>query len=1293
LVLVQTLGTFREIRIVPRYEKGIRTSLSFLFLAAFTGIIILKESTRIDLPGKVLLPVTSAVQIFSALAVFFSFISIQRRPDVFTPEGKVVERQYTTSLWTKYSYDWSSDILDLSAKKLVEFSDLPAMDSYRRAKDAKNTFQSIVLKPTVSLWLQIFWAWKWQLIYQAVLCIVSSAADVLPQISMLKLLEYLEQRKEAGIIDSKAWVCVVLLFLATVVETVVDYRIGWLMWSDLGIPIRTTLTTLMFEKMMKIKDCKEPPKEEKAEENDKDKNVNGKPAEDPKVSKTDAKKKEEKKKESAQSEQDIINMFAVDTNQVGVFGAVNQFYLLFISKLAVSIVFLWYLVGWQSLLAGMVSLGLIFPVNKWLTYRYGAFQKKLMAIRDKKTKVVSEALQGIRQIKFSAIEPEWTDKINKARDEELAQLWQTKLNNLYMMLGAEIGPVLLTVSTLATFAWIRGSLLPSVAFTALGVLMQLEGVLGMVPFLLVLGINAKVSCDRIDNFLRSPEKPGNTLPGDSIIFNKATVSFPSKVNAEDKGEDQDEEEAEAARLALENRFVLRNLNLEFPNNSLSVISGPTGSGKSLLLAAILGEVDVLGGTITVPRAPPVDQRFDSKATAADWIIPSSIAFVSQTPWIENMSIKDNILFGLPYDETRYKKVLKAVALAKDLDLFDDGDMTEVGAQGISLSGGQKWRLTLARAFYSRAGILILDDVFSALDAHVGKHIYDNALMGELSEGRTRILATHHVSLTLARAEYAVYLSANGTLEHAGLVEELQKTGSFENILKAEEAEDIGQEDGAAKAGSDGETNGTADKNDKKVPKKLVEDEARETGGVKRSVYMNYLKATGGIPFWIFVLSFYIIAQGLTLGRSWWIKIWTSSTGHTSELRTFAQSYGLQAHLTGVLGPSPINTSFITTSSAGNYVGLASWSVPSAFSMLTGYIGSSAINANPSSQATVTLQTASTSAFPIEISNRSLGFYLVGYVIISLVSTLIDVGRYYVVFRGSLSASRKVFQKLTYRVLRTPLRWLDTVPTGRILNRFTADFQAVDSQLSSNFASVVASFLAIIGIMVSAFIVSPYIIILALIILGLCGRIGLRYIRGARSIKRLESIQKSPMISHFTASLQGLSTIRAFANQEVFERRMDDLINSYSTATWHNWLFNNWVGYNMALVGSIFSGVVAAFVVSTPKVGASLGGFALAFALSYRRAVNMTLRQVAATELDMNSAERIFEYSALDIETEEGVDVRASWPEKGELEVKDLEVGYAEGLPSILKGLNFHADMNQRVGIVGRTGAGRSLLCP
>lgn len=528
--------------------------------------------------------------------------------------------------------------------------------------------------------------------------------------------------------------------------------------------------------------------------------------------------------------------------------------------------------------------------------------------------------------------------------------------------------------------------------------MQLEGVLGMVPFLFMMGMNAKVSCDRIDSFLRSPEKQENTFPGDSITFENVSVSFPSKSKI---SEDED-------------RFVLRDLNLQFPNNALSVISGPTGSGKSLLLSAILGEVEVLSGNITVPRPPQADERHDSKATAADWVIPSAIAFVSQTPWIENATIKDNILFGLPFDSTRYQKVIDACALTKDLRMFDDGDLTEVGAQGISLSGGQKWRLTLARAFYSRAGILILDDVFSALDAHVGKEIYDNALMGELSNNRTRILVTHHVSLCLPRASYAVQLSKHGGLEHAGSVEELKVTGDFDDIINAEQGAEIADEEvNPSEANGDKDTtNEPASK-----PKKLIEDEKRETGSVKASVYTKYLMATGGIPFWGLVLIFYLIAEGLVIGRSWWIKIWTSSYEH-SEVNLF--------------GFNSTHLPYITTMQQ----------------QLQPSVMVSKLN-NPF------------------FKNHTLGYYLLGYVLISAVSVFFATARYYFIYRGSLSASRNVFKEMTNIVLRTPLRWLDTVPTGRILNRFTADFSAMDSQLATNFAQTASSFLEIIGIMVSA----------------------------------------------------------------------------------------------------------------------------------------------------------------------------------------------------------------------------------
>lgn len=332
-----------------------------------------------------------------------------------------------------------------------------------------------------------------------------------------------------------------------------------------------------------------------------------------------------------------------------------------------------------------------------------------------------------------------------------------------------------------------------------------------------------------------------------------------------------------------------------------------------------------------------------------------------------------------------------------------------------MSGGQKWRLTLARAFYSRAGILVLDDVFSALDAHVGREIYENALMGDLAKGRTRILVTHHVSLCLPQAEYAVRMTARGTIDFAGLVSDLRNNDDFEHILESDFAQDKQRDD---------ETN-PLDELDRKAkdavnesesqsraPKKLVEEEKRETGKVKKVVYTAYLAATGGIPFWLAVLIIYAGAQGFVLGKNFWIKMWTASYEHAKpELDLVHHSFAVQSHLV---------KPFMATSAR----------------ILAG-------------------------------DNQQLGYYLGGYIILSFVSTIVDVGRYYLVYRGALRASRMVFEDMTFKVLRTPMRWLDTVPTGRILNRFTADFQSFDSALSSNFASTGASFLSILGIMVAA----------------------------------------------------------------------------------------------------------------------------------------------------------------------------------------------------------------------------------
>jgi ABC-type multidrug transport system fused ATPase/permease subunit len=366
----------------------------------------------------------------------------------------------------------------------------------------------------------------------------------------------------------------------------------------------------------------------------------------------------------------------------------------------------------------------------------------------------------------------------------------------------------------------------------------------------------------LDAYLRGPEITKITTEGEAVSFDNASVAWPVD-------DETDENE----------RFVLRDINVTFPNGELSVISGKTGTGKSLLLSAILGEVDLLSGKIYAPSAPSILQRQDRKANRVNWIIPSAIAYVGQIPWIENASVKDNILFGLPFDETRYEETLKACALKKDLGMLTDGDKTELGSNGVNLSGGQKWRVTLARAVYSRAGILVMDDIFSAVDAHVGRHIYEKCLVGDLCKGRTRILVTHHVALCSPKTKFIIELG-EGSVMTSGFVDELEEDGTLQKIkslgqssqeileeeaatvVNSEESSDIGEQEEATEDVEGAPLSKVAST----AAKQFVEEEAREKGAIKTHVYKTYLRDSGGFRWWSVGFMLYVGYQFLVVGK-------------------------------------------------------------------------------------------------------------------------------------------------------------------------------------------------------------------------------------------------------------------------------------------------------------------------------------------------------------------------------------------------------------------------------------------
>ena len=725
-----------------------------------------------------------------------------------------------------------------------------------------------------------------------------------------------------------------------------------------------------------------------------------------------------------------------------------------LTELVVSIAFLLYLIGWQSLLAGFAVFIVILPVNIFVSKNFSNSQDDLMKVRDQKMVVLTEALQGIRQIKFSAEEKQWQTKIGRKRDEELKTQWRVFCLDTALISVWILGPLMLSTVSLAVYGLLHGNLSASVAFTTLAVMSNMEGSLAVLPEVISNGLEAWTSTKRIDEFLKAPERDSYITPGDAINLECLSIAWPSDSHVDDQA-----------------RFILRNINLRFPPQELSVIWGQTGSGKSLLLAAIIGEAEKLSGAINVPKPPPVHERYDNKANKSDWIIDNATAFVAQIPWIENATIKDNILFGLPYDSGRYNKVIRCCALEKDLQMLADGDLTDIGANGINLSGGQRWRVSFARAMYSRAGILVLDDIFrywqiihnynayrltssSAVDAHVGRQLFEDALTGELGIGRTRILVTHHVGLVLPRSGYCVILGG-GTVQHAGPTEELRRMGVLNDMMKKEK-KSYNDEAEVAEEVIDDTSNSAlnrilsnskersvkfdsseTDIQGKSQPKKFTEDEKRETGAIKMKIYKEYFSTSGGLLVWLPIIIIFVVHQSIVMGRSWFVGLWTKS--YDTESVDIQQLLGQPVAL------------------SSNYVS-------------------------------------------IEASSHDLSYYLGIYFGISFILCISGTLRYFLVYMRAIKASKELFENLTYVVLRAPLRWLDTTPVGRILNRFTADFAAIDSRLGIELGFLVDQMIVLVSIIVAGLFVSFWMLLFAVALLLICTYITSTFLIGAREVK-------------------------------------------------------------------------------------------------------------------------------------------------------------------------------------------------
>ncbi|CAE6434018.1 unnamed protein product [Rhizoctonia solani] len=940
----------------------------------------------------------------------------------------------------------------------------------------------------------------------------------------------------------------------------------------------------------------------------------------------------------------VVSLVAADVEWISRFVTIGTFIYDAPVSAVVSCFLLYNFMGWTAFV-GYIALILTLPINNLLVQRTAVYQRSVSAMRDRRMQAMNEAIQGIKFIKFSAWESRWIQRVLEARRAEVGWLSKLKLTNFFMSMVWDLVPILVAAIGFSCFTLVaKRELTVDIAFPCISIFHILSTSLGILPLTVASIVRTLVSVQRIEAYLSEEEVPEHVSslkrpsptsygPAETRLGCKnATFRWPIISTADPKTHQPPQSppqsrwtklltglglrkklaptEAREETITDEDQpFTLRDISVVFPEGVLSLVCGPTGSGKSSLLSAMLGEMDRIEGESYLPKDP----TYLNAKTG----LQMAISYCAQQPWLEHKSIKNNILFGSPFDEERYTATLDACALRPDLALFDDGDETEIGEKGVSLSGGQKARVALARAVYARTQFVILDDILSAVDSHTAEHIVQRCLRGPLLKNRTVVLVTHHVDLVLPAAGWLVQLN-EGQIEVQGTLQQLRESGTLLRAKKLDSQAFVAEV-------ADEKDEATEARTEKKPAKKLVEEEARSTGSVTFEVYKTYLSAAS---YWLFGLLILLLAldQAVQLLQKFWLKHW-------------GESYEARVH---------------------NWVVSRGWP-----------------------------------DFGFPPASQNVVPYLAVYLVIQTSISLINILSQIPDIWATLRASRILYERMLHAVMRSPSRFFDKTPSGRILNRFSKDIDTIDSGIQTVMVSVLTQALILLVAVGTIVYAVPYFIFPAVVIAYLHAWFSGGYVSASRDLRRIEATTRSPILAFFSELLTGIVTVRAFGAERAFLLNTYKRLDITQTATHYLWMCNRWLLLRFDFLGA-FSILIA--TIGTIKGGATAGltGIVITQAQQYVRSLYFGLRFWTELEQSMNSVERIQEY--LDLPSEppaviSGNRPPAYWPSSstGSLVVENLSVKYAADLEPVLKGISFTIHPSEKIGVVGRTGSGKSTL--
>ncbi|UMM38706.1 hypothetical protein L5515_016086 [Caenorhabditis briggsae] len=941
----------------------------------------------------------------------------------------------------------------------------------------------------------------------------------------------------------------------------------------------------------------------------------------------------------------IVNLMSVDIQRIQ---DMTTFIMLFWSaplQILLSLYFLWKLLG-ASVLAGFIILILLIPFNSWISVKMRNCQMEQMKYKDERIKMMSETLNGMKVLKLYSWEKSMEKMILDVREKEIRVLKKLSYLNAATTLSWACAPFLVAVLTFGLYVlWDpeNNILTPQITFVALALFNILRFPLAVFAMVFSQAVQCAASNTRLREFFAAEEM----APQSSIAYGGTESAVKIDDGAFAWGPKEEDKS-------------LHNISFDIKRGQLVAVIGRVGSGKSSLLHALLGEMNKLSGSVQVN---------------------GSVAYVPQQAWIQNLSLRNNILFNKTYDEKLYRKVIESCALVQDLESLPAEDRTEIGEKGINLSGGQKQRVSLARAVYQNSEIVLLDDPLSAVDSHVGKHIFENVISSATGclATKTRILVTH--GLTYLKHCDKVIVLKDGTISEMGTYQELMNSnGAFAEFLEEFLLEESKHRGRSISFGEDS-----------KEVDEILHDLDQVSPSIRQRIQSQMSQEIDRVD----EKNAEIVSNGHQRNESA-----HSPAGKSDEKEALlgpktkekTPEPPKQAK-TQLIEREAVETGKVKFEIYMSYFRAIGMLIALVFFLV--YVASSVLGVFSNLYLARWSDDAKRIALAGNVSARETYVRLGVYAMLGMGQAISVCMASVIMALGMVRASRLLHGGLLHNMMRSPMAFFDVTPLGRILNRFGKDVDGVDTEIPRSMAMFIRTAEQSIGILAIILWATPLAISVLLPLLVVYIVVLRFYVSTSRQLKRLESASRSPIYSHFQESIQGASSIRAYGVVDKFVKESQHKVDENLATYYPSIVANRWLAVRLEMVGNLIvlsAAGAAVYFRDSPGLSAGLVGLSVSYALNITQTLNWAVRMTSELETNIVAVERIKEYTITPTEGNNSLELAApTWPEKGDILIKNFSVRYRPGLELVLHEVSAHVAPSEKVGIVGRTGAGKSSL--